>query len=88
MDIHAAAVAGLLLACVLANLPFAWPRLKPGWRLAALAGFYGVWIATMLALQARAALAHPMGWQAWSVSAAFFAVVAFPGVVWRYLWRR
>lgn len=88
MDSHAAAIASLLAAAVLANLPFAVARLRTAWRLAAVAGLYGAWIALTLALQAQAAAPHAMGWQTWAVSAAFFGVLTFPGVGWRYLWRR
>lgn len=88
MDIHAAAAASLLLAAVLANLPFCGRRLDAGWRLAALALLYAAWIGLTFLLEARAATPHAMGWQAWFVSAALFGVLAFPGLSWRYLWRR
>jgi len=88
MDIHDAAAASLLLAAVLANLPFCVRTLRTGWRLAALAVLYAAWIGLSLALEARAAAPHAMTWQAWFVSAALFGVLAFPGVSWRYLWRR
>lgn len=88
MDIHVAAAAGLLLAAVLANLPFCIPHPGTAWRLAACAALYGLWIGLMLAVEARAATAHAMNWQTWFVSAAFFGVLALPGLTWRYLWRR
>lgn len=88
MDMHAAAVASLLLAAVLANLPFCGRRLRAGLRLVALAVLYLAWIGLSFVLEARVATPHAMGWQAWFVSAAFFGVLAFPGVSWRYLWRR
>jgi hypothetical protein len=30
----------------------------------------------------------PQGWEFYAVSGAMFLTLAFPGFVWRYLWRR
>lgn len=87
------------LAAVAANLPFVnqrwlavWParaaRKRLGWRLLELVFWYGVVGAVGLALERGAGQAHAQGWEFYAVTAALFLTLAFPGFVYRYLWRR
>lgn len=94
----AAIGAVLLLAAVLANLPFANERLfaigplrSPkafSWRLlelllyAALVTLVGRW------LEARGGQVSPQGWQFYAVLGCVFLTLGFPGFVWRYLRRQ
>jgi hypothetical protein len=80
------AALNLLLAIMLANLPFVRP-LSPrgrhdffGWIVC-----YAVWIAISLLLQSVTGKATPTSWEVWAVTTALFAVLAFPGIVWRHL---
>jgi hypothetical protein len=88
----------IVAALVAANLPFANERLFAvvplkggpkalGLRLAELVvlyfavGFLGV------ALENRAGQVAPQGWEFYAVTAALFITFAFPGFIWRYLWK-
>lgn len=81
---EALALAHLMLAGVLSNLPFA-PR---AWGVGKRAG---IWLATYVVWMAAAILAlwsdgqALTPWELWPVTAALFGVLGFPGVVWRYL---
>ncbi|PXW95519.1 uncharacterized protein DUF2818 [Sphaerotilus hippei] len=87
----------VLLAVLLANLPFLNERLfavgprrsdKPlAWRLLELVVYAGLVVLVGLALEARQAQVHAQGWQFYAVVLAVFLTLAFPGFVWRYLRR-
>ncbi|HZW20740.1 DUF2818 family protein [Noviherbaspirillum sp.] len=84
MDTSAAVVLAVLAALVLANLPFLAGAPKgTALRLAKFLVLYCVWIAFCTVLAGSLPVAE---WSLWPVSLAFFAVLAFPGVTWRYLW--
>lgn len=91
----------LLLAAVLANLPFANERLfafgprragadgkAVAWRLLELLLYTGLVIGIGRWLEARAGQTSPQGWQFYAVLACVMLTLAFPGFVWRYLRRR
>jgi hypothetical protein len=90
MNSTQAAAVTLVLAIAFANLPFARlvaPRRWPaplldltGWLIC-----YGVWMGAAQMLESAMGKAAAMGWEVWAVSLALFAVLAFPGIVWRYL---
>jgi hypothetical protein len=93
MHIKLWAWVGLILGVVLANFPFLYRaemrKLAPekSWqRLSAWLLLYGVWMLAAAMLERSGSLAVPWRWQLWVVSLAFFAVLAFPGLVWRYLY--
>jgi len=97
IDTRTAAVAGLLLALALANLPFLTQRLfgfvalarkSHGARLLEWLALYAVWMALGTVLESQLHVPRPKTWQVWFISVFFFAVLAFPGITWRYLWRR
>lgn len=87
------------LALLAANLPFfndrlfalvAWP-LSRGKRLPERLfelgiGYLAVGAAGLL-LERRLGSAHPQGWEFYAATAALFLALAFPGFVYRYLWR-
>ena len=87
----------LLVALLAANVPFVSERLlgvfslkrgKSGWtRIAELALLYLVAGGLGLLLEQRAGQIAPQGWEFYAVTAALFLTLAFPGFVWRYLWR-
>lgn len=97
MDQSASIWLVLLLAAVLANLPFLNERLfgfgplrRPksfGWRLVELLIFTALVVLVGRALEARAGQAVPQGWQFYAVMACVVLTLAFPGFVWRYLRR-
>ena len=89
----------LLLAAVLANLPFATERIflvwspasgvKPiGWRLVELVVYYFVTGAVAWLMESRVGPAHAQRWEFYATTACLFLVFAYPGYVVRYLWRR
>jgi hypothetical protein len=89
----------LLLAAVLANLPFvserlflAWPfrsGIKAiGWRLLELIAYYFVTGAAAYLMESRLGPVHTQRWEFYAITACLFLVLAFPGFVYRYLWRR
>ncbi len=87
----------LLVAVVLANLPFVnerlfvvGPRLARkhlGWRLLELLVYGGVALAVGFGLEARLGQRHPQNWEFYVAAACLFVTFAFPGFVWRYLRR-
>jgi len=91
MSAMQAAWLSLILAAVLANLPFlrlVLPRRwHPAWQdFGGWAACYALWMAATLLLESTAiGKAAPKSWEVWAVSSALFAVLAFPGVVWRHL---
>ena len=89
----------LLLAAVLANLPFASERIflvwRPrsnvksmGWRLCELVVYYFLTGAVAWALESRVGPVHTQRWEFYATTACLFLVFAYPGYVVRYLWRR
>jgi hypothetical protein len=88
----------LITAFIAANLPFLndrWlavlPRRAPKtlWqRLAELVLLYFVVGALGLALEQDAGQIAPQGWEFYAVTGALFLTLAFPGFVYRYLYRR
>lgn len=88
----------ILLALVGANLPFVNQRLfaliptgraiKPlGWRLLEIAFAYcGVGLLAWM-VESRIGNVFPQGWEFYAITASLFVVFAFPGFVYRYLWR-
>lgn len=87
----------LLAAFVAANLPFVTSRLlavvplrQPKnllVRLLELIVFYFVVGGLGLALEHRAGQIAAQGWEFYAVTGALFATLAFPGFVWRYLYK-
>lgn len=93
------AAALLLLALVLANLPFLterilllWPardgRKAAGWRLLELVLLYCIAGIVAWLMEARAGQVHPQRWEFYAVTVCLFLVFAYPGFVYRFLWRR
>jgi hypothetical protein len=91
-------VAIILLALLAANLPWYSERLfyliplrdkNLGWRLLELLVLYfflgGV---TYLAERYSAGQVAPQHWEFYATTVALFIVFAFPGFIWRYLWRK
>lgn len=96
---HDASVWLVLFAALLAaNLPFLnerWlaivPRKKPktlGMRVAELVVCYLLVGALGLALEQSAGQIYPQGWEFYATTGALFLTLAFPGFVYRYLYRR
>ena len=87
----------LVLAFAAANLPFLTQRLfgvlplargKNLWlRLAELVVLYFLVGGVGLLLERRAGQIAPQGWEFYAVTAALFLPLAFPGFVWRYLFK-
>lgn len=89
----------IAVAVIAANLPFAFTRLFgfgplktgfPGfaWRLLELAVLYCLVLGLGLALESRQGDIYPQGWQFYWVNGLLFLVFAYPGFVYRYLWKR
>jgi hypothetical protein len=88
----------LVLAFCAANLPFLSERflgavaLPAGKGLAVRLGelvlLYFVVGGIGLALEQRLGQISPQGWEFYAVTAALFLTFAFPGFVWRYLYKR
>lgn len=89
----------LVLAFVAANLPFLFERIffvvpaKSGskgfaWRLFELVVLYfAVGLVAML-LERKFGATHAQNWEFYAITASLFVVFAYPGFVYRYLWRR
>jgi hypothetical protein len=83
----------LLLAVVLANLLFlVWP-LPSGdkgvlWRLAELTVYYFVTGAVAYLMESRLGPVHTQRWEFYATTVCLFLVFAYPGFLFRYLWRR
>lgn len=97
MDWSTAAL--LILALVLANLPFFSERVlflrsvpagakHLGWRLLELVILYFVTGAIAWLLESRAGQVHRQNWEFYAVTVSLFLVFAYPGYVYRYLWRK
>jgi uncharacterized membrane protein len=88
----------LILAFVAANLPFLVERIffivKPAgsknfaWRLLELVVLFFVVGGIALLLEGKLGDIHRQNWEFYAVNAALFVVFAYPGFVYRYLWRR
>jgi hypothetical protein len=87
----------LLLALAAANLPFLTQRVlgvlplaRPkslALRLAELILLYLAVGAVGLLLEQRLGRIAPQRWEFYAVTAALFVTFAFPGFIWRYLWK-
>lgn len=88
----------ILLALVAANLPWFSDRLfylipvrnkHLGWRLLELFVLYFV-VGGIAYLVERSSMGQvaPQGWQFYATTGSLFIVFAFPGFVWRYMWRK
>lgn len=88
----------VVLAFLAANLPFLNDRLvglfprqrrKPlALRLAELVLMYLVVGGIGLLLEQRAGQIAPQGWEFYAITGALFITFAFPGFIWRYLWKK
>lgn len=89
----------LLLAAVLANLPFLTERLLLVWlprsgrksmwlRVLELVIYYSVTGAVAYAMESRLGPVHAQRWEFYAVTVCLFLVFAYPGFLYRYLWRR
>jgi hypothetical protein len=96
---HTYSVALVLLAAFVgANLPFVnnrwvalFPRYAPkslGMRLGELVFFYFLVGALGLALEQSAGEIYPQRWEFYATTAFLFLTLAFPGFVYRYLYKR
>ncbi len=89
----------LVLAFVAANLPFLVERIffviRPragsknfAWRLLELIVMFFVVGGIARLLESGGGDVHKQNWEFYAVNAALFVVFAYPGFVYRYLWRR
>ena len=88
----------LLIALLAANLPFLTQRwffiLRRGdakpfvIRLVEFALLYFALGFLARAVEARLGSVHPQGWEFYAVTVSLFLVFAYPGFVYRYLWRK
>jgi hypothetical protein len=89
----------LFLAFVAANLPFLIERIlftvKPktgekafGWRLLELVTLFFVVGGIAFLLEGKLGDVHKQNWEFYAINASLFVVFAYPGFVYRYLWRR
>ena len=89
----------IVAALVAANLPFVldrqllgvWPMRASkslGLRLLELLAFYLLVGGLGLLLEKRLGQIAPQGWEFYAVTGALFLTLAFPGFVWRYLYKR
>jgi hypothetical protein len=85
----------LLLALLAANWPFVSQRVLLIWarpkttpiRLLELVLLYFVVAAISLSLEQRQGQIYPQGWEFYAVTVFLYLTLAFPGFVYRYLWR-
>ncbi len=87
----------IVLAALAANLPFFSQRLfavmplrapkSLGLRLLELVALYLAVGAVGLVLEQRAGQIAPQGWEFYAITGALFVTLAFPGFVWRYLFK-
>ena len=87
----------LIVALVLANLPFVNERLfvvgpvhAPkglAWRLLELVAFAALSVGLGFAIENRIGQRQPQGWEFYAAFGCLFVTFAFPGFVWRYLRR-
>lgn len=89
----------VVIAALAANLPFFSRRIflaiKPAssakgiaWCLAELVVLYFAVGGIALALEARSGQVYPQNWEFYAMTGCMFLVLAYPGFVWRYLWKR
>lgn len=89
----------LLVALIAANLPFLVERIfflvtpKSGvkniaWRLLELVVLYFIVGGIGLMLENKIGDIHQQKWEFYAITASLFVVFAYPGFVYRYLWRR
>ena len=89
----------LILAFVAANLPFLVERIffvvKPktgdknvAWRLLELIVMFFVVGGIAMLLEGKLGDIHKQNWEFYAINASLFVVFAYPGFVYRYLWRR
>lgn len=89
----------LVLAFVAANLPFLVERIlfvrvpatgSKGfaWRLLELAILFFVVGGIAALLESKLGEVHKQNWEFYAVNASLFVVFAYPGFVYRYLWRK
>jgi hypothetical protein len=99
MTASSAAIWFVVLAAVVgANLPFVNSRLLAvvplkvpknlGLRLLELVVFYFLVGGLALLLEQRAGRIAPQGWEFYAITGALFLTLAFPGFVYRYLYKR
>ena len=91
-------IALLLLAFVLANAPFLSDRIfwiKPtrsgksaGWCLLELLILYVVVGGSAWLMESRVGQVQHQNWEFYAITVCMFLVFAYPGFVYRYLWRR
>lgn len=87
----------LVVALLGANLPFlsnrwlaVWPRSQPkhlAHHVLELVALYGVVGAVGLGLEQYGGQIYPQGWEFYATTACLFLTLAFPGFVWRYLYK-
>ncbi len=92
-----AGLALLVIAAVMANLPFFTQRIflikQPatgktkslGWRFLELLVYYGITIGVGMLLEGRLGQVQVQGWQFYGITFCLFIVLAYPGFVIRYL---
>ncbi len=88
----------LAIALIAANLPFvtenflffkSFPIDKPlGWRLLELVLLYFAVGGLAFLLEQKSGEMHGQNWEFFAITISLFLVLAFPGFVYRYLWRR
>ena len=87
----------LLLAAIAANWPFVTNRLfvvvrraekSMAWRMLELIFAYFLVGGIALAMEHSAGQIYPQRWEFYATTAFLFMTLAFPGFVYRYLWRR
>lgn len=88
----------LAIALIAANLPFLFERLffvkllasgkHLGWRLLELVVLYFLVGGIGLLLEKKGGEIHPQNWEFYAITASLFLVFAFPGFIYRYLWRK
>lgn len=100
MDASGASIALLIATALIgANLPFLVERiffvLPPrgtrkafGWRLLEWFFMYLVVGALARAIEGTTSPVYPQRWEFYAITACLFMVLAYPGFVYRYLWRR
>ncbi len=88
----------LAIGLIAANLPFMFERLffikslangkHLGWHLLELVVLYFVVGGIAWLLERETGHVHSQNWEFYAVTASLFLVFAFPGFVYRYLWRK
>jgi hypothetical protein len=73
---------------LLAVVPFASGRKSLALRLAELVLLYGLVGALAYGLERHAGNVAAQGWEFYAITGALFLTLAFPGFVWRYLYKR